>query len=546
MPFAHSFPDSRFLAITLMVQSNQMKLLVLFFLMFNLGIQFLFAQPGFHWAKRVGGNSYFIKNHITVDNYGNVYTVGSYYIQDDFDPGPGTFILTPWFHDIFITKLDSNGKFLWAKSLGGPNADRANSVTIASNGDILVTGYFAATVDFDPGPNVFNLTALAHYDLFLLRLDARGEFIWAKSIAGSYHDWGYSVKVDIWDHIYLTGSFWYTADFDPGPGVYNLTSAGSWDIFVCKLDADGSFIWAKSIGGSADDEGYNLAVDDSGSVYYTGRIENTVDVDPGPGTYFLTALEEDIITGKLDFNGNFVWATRLGTTNNSDYGYGVAVDRSENVYYTGYLAGSGLFIVKLNRSGNSLWQNTYGFGFGCAIEVVADSILYLTGINGDIVRLDSAGNILCRGVIPGTYVTAVCSGPGNSFYISGSFDAIKDFDPGPGVFYLTPGAQGITYVAKLDDCLPLLTGEENGNKKNCFNVSPNPSNGIINCQLSVVNIGTVGIEVFDVLGKKCFSASIIHSTSNIQIDLSGQPDGLYLINIQTERGMISKKLIVAR
>jgi hypothetical protein len=74
-------------------------------------------------------------------------------------------------------------------------------------------------------------------------------------------------------------------------------------------------------------------------------------------------------------------------------------------------------------------------------------------------------------------------------------------------------------------------------------VFPNPSNGIVNCQLSMDNSEDVLVEVFDVLGKKCFT-SIIHSTSNIQIDLSGQPDGLYLINFYTEKRTISKKLIV--
>lgn len=94
--------------------------------------------------------------------------------------------------------------------------------------------------------------------------------VWAKSIGGTLNDIGRSIAIDVAGNVYTTGVFQGTEDFDPGPGVVNLTSVGGSDIFISKLDASGNFVWAKNIGGSSDDNGYSIAVDASGNVFTSG------------------------------------------------------------------------------------------------------------------------------------------------------------------------------------------------------------------------------------------------------------------------------------
>ncbi|MEI8024114.1 MAG: SBBP repeat-containing protein, partial [Actinomycetota bacterium] len=129
---------------------------------------------------------------------------------------------------------------------GGTGIDSGGSVAVDSSGNIYTTGSFEGTVDFDPGVGTANLTAVAFSDVFVSKLDASGNYVWAKSFGGTDYDSGGSVAVDSSGNVYTTGSFRSTADFDPSVGIANLTSAGFLEVFVSKLDASGNYVWAKS------------------------------------------------------------------------------------------------------------------------------------------------------------------------------------------------------------------------------------------------------------------------------------------------------------
>src|SRR5690606_26678071 len=105
------------------------------------------------------------------------------------------------------------------------------------------------TVDFDPGNGVFNLTSADFEDIFISKLDANGNFVWAKRIGGTGSDFGYAISIDNNGNIYTTGAFMGTADFDPGTGSYTMSSSGFFDAFILKLDANGNFVWAKQFSG---------------------------------------------------------------------------------------------------------------------------------------------------------------------------------------------------------------------------------------------------------------------------------------------------------
>lgn len=140
-----------------------------------------------------------------------------------------------------------------------------------------------------------------------------GDFIGAKAIGAEESDQGHGITVDTSGKVYTTGFFQSTADFDPGPGTFNLTSEAWNDIFISKLTSNGDFVWAKAMGGDLDEYGKGIFVDNSGKVHTTGYFQGTVDFDPGTGTFNLTSLEDssDIFIALLSGPPSFPWSMFL-------------------------------------------------------------------------------------------------------------------------------------------------------------------------------------------------------------------------------------------
>lgn len=261
--------------------------------------------------------------------------------MSDFDPGAGVFNMSSGIGgDTFISALDADGNFLWAKQIAG-GVNQAHSMTTTVAGDLVISGQFNGTKDFDPNAGVFNMTSNGSSDIYILKLSATGTFIGAWAVGGIGTDVDEAVTTDAIGNMYVTGSFSFTPDFDPGPATFNLTASGSSDIFVLKLDASGGFSWAKQMTGSSAESGRDVKVDIAGNVYTTGLFLGTVDFDPGPATFNLTSVigNADIFISKLDAAGNFLWAFRFGENSSEDRGNGLVLDAQGNVYTTGNFLG---------------------------------------------------------------------------------------------------------------------------------------------------------------------------------------------------------------
>ena len=388
----------------------------------------LTTAGNFVWAKQLPTGS--TMETIKVDAAQNVYVIGHYSLTHDFDPGPGVFNLTGLGqNDVFILKLDAAGDFLWAKSLGGTQADVGLSITVGTDGSVYTTGYFIGTSDFDPGPGTSNMSSGTFGDCFISKLNTNGDYVWAKQIPGGFNQ-GRSITTDANGDILVSGYFQGTKDFDPSVLTYNLTSAGSADVFIWKLNAGGSLIWAKSIGGIGSDDDHGITTDASRNVYVTGRFTFTPDFDPGPGTFEIPSLGgDDIFILKLNSSGDFVWAKRLGGAN-AEGARDIGVDANGNVYTTGIFVGtcdfdpgpstfeltsvvasSDIFISKLDANGNFVWAISFG-------ETTIDQ--------GLSIALDASGNV----------------------YNTGFFQGTVDFDPGGPVFSYTVSTRS-GYILKL-------------------------------------------------------------------------------------------------
>ncbi|MES2139529.1 MAG: T9SS type A sorting domain-containing protein [Bacteroidota bacterium] len=412
------------------------------------------------WAKAMVGNGYYdygYANSIVIDKLGNIYTTGTFTGTIDFDPGVGVFNLSSFSQGfyMFISKLDASGNFVWANAIGcSQNGDvLGNSIAIDTSNNVYITGLFygqggAATVDFDLGPGVFNLTSYGGSDIFILKLDASANFVWARSIGGTDWDFGKSIAIDVLGNIYTSGHYSSTVDFDPGVGVFNLISMAQSSAFVSKLDASGNFVWAKTMeGGTGNTASYgnSIVLDATDNVYTTGNFIGTLDFDPGVGVFNLTAVTGvNIFVSKLDVFGNFIWAKAMGGITNVDaLGTSIAVDASENVYTTGY------------------FQDTVDFDPGSGVFNLVSMIDFSTGSPASsqdifISKLDSFGNFVFAKKMSGSgndYGSSIAIDASENIYTTGYFrqDTV-DFDPGAGVFNLSSAGGGSIFIHKLKPC----------------------------------------------------------------------------------------------
>lgn len=193
----------------------------------------------FLWAVQMGGSGSDYGNAIALDDSENVYSTGYFELTADFYPGPGGYFLTSLGQDdIFISKLDSTGNFIWANGIGGISNDQANSIAIDrnGNGDVWTTGQFYNTVDFNPGPDLFNLSTNGNSDIFISRLNSSGDFVWANSKGGIKNDKGTSIIMDDSSNAFIAGNFysptiWFTNLIDTNSNFQGYTT----DSYIGKL-----------------------------------------------------------------------------------------------------------------------------------------------------------------------------------------------------------------------------------------------------------------------------------------------------------------------
>jgi hypothetical protein len=195
------------------------------------------------WAKGLGGTGTDEGTGIAVDSSSNVYTTGFFQNTADFDPGTSTANLTSrgnW--DVYVSKLNSQGNYVWAKSFGSAGVDNSYGLALDGAGNVYVAGGFSGTVDFDPGAGVYNLSEAGQGDAFVSKLDPSGNFSWASRLGGSAFDLAEGVAVSPLGAVYVAGRFQGTADFDPGIGTDPISTRGSDDIFLTRLVQSSSLI----------------------------------------------------------------------------------------------------------------------------------------------------------------------------------------------------------------------------------------------------------------------------------------------------------------
>ncbi|MBA3706541.1 MAG: hypothetical protein H0W84_11785, partial [Bacteroidetes bacterium] len=280
------------------------------------------------WVKSAGGTETDIGNGINIDNSGNVVVTGEFKGTAAF----GSFSLTSKYNsiDVFTTKLDGNGNFLWAKKGSAHLTDKGIDVACDPSGNIYVTGQFTDTITFDVTHinNMYNV-------IFLIKYNSSGQEQWFKKIGGGSFNISSGIAVDANANIYLTGDFTGNLIFF-GTTNTTLTNAYANKIFVAKYDSGGNLLWTHADGSSGEFTSKNIALDAAGNAYVVGNFKcilNEYADKYGQGTFNSVGFW-DIFVSKYNAGGAWQWSRQCASVAD-DYGAGITVNNTGEAHITG-------------------------------------------------------------------------------------------------------------------------------------------------------------------------------------------------------------------
>ncbi len=415
----------------------------------------LVIDPVVVYASYLGGNSDDRVSAMAVDSAGNIYLTGDTTSADlasnsaydtacgsDGDCDEETLSDGPAFRkdDIFVTKLAPDGSVIFTTYLGGGRIDRATDIAVDATGDIYITGY-SRSADYpttagsiDPAcTDVAPADGICDEGLEAVVTRLRGDgttLVYSTFLGGAGDDLAHALAVDGAGNAYVTGST-ASGDFPATAGAFKTTFSGHEDVFVAKLNGDGSTLfYATYVGGATSDIARDIAIDAGGNAYVTGYTSSqdfpttagALDTQCGltgqcdgpevddplhgqPTSHGTPARKDttyDAFVFKLDPGGaNLVYATYLGGER-YDYGNAIAVDSAGRAYVAGETRSANFpgapftsayqdtidggydgFVARLNATGDSLDFFTYlGGGSGDVINdlaVNASGEIYVTG-----------------------------------------------------------------------------------------------------------------------------------------------------------------------
>lgn len=521
----------------------------------------------FSWAAPIagGGQGY----QVALDADGNVYTCGNVNGVVDFDPGPGEALSPPGSGvngDLFVVKYDNSGNYLWYYQVGGSGYEVARNVVVDGNGDVLLVGTYNSFFDWDPGPGVVQ-PGVGSTDGYVLKISDDGAYLWLQPIPGTGSIDMHGLAVDGSNNVYVAGSSSDVVSFDDG--AFSMTHTGGvWDGFHAKYSADGTFRWAKKVGGAGYQRGHSVACAGE-HVYFYGTASgvtvvnntDTLTQPTGPRATFLC---------KTDTAGQVLWLK--GQTAVGDMSGEVVRTLGEQVYvFAGFRGivdadpGDGVLelvppnltmpqtlFARLDSSGNAVWARQVqgnihndsvghiavnadgGVAVTCAIAQTQDydpgpGEVILTPVQPNdlfVARYDAGGNYLwVRMVTTGQTFDTSCGiavDPANNVYVTGSYGDSAVFDPGP-LATIYSDNNSTVFTAKYGE--DLSTNVRAVAHTVDLQVMPNPTSGWI------IVMGTFQrgdqLDIVDPAGRSVMRVAT--EDQLMRLSLHGLPSGAYTL-----------------
>ena len=309
----------------------------------SLSVNIATASTGAHlWSLQFGGDTtadVAAGQATAIDSWGNVFVAAQVSGAVEFGDG-----LKTSKGGIMLAKYSASGDIQWSRLWTRQESAEfyPRGLIVNPDGSVVVTGYFFGTIDFGGAA----LTSAGGYDMYLVKYSSTGQYQWAKRFGSTGSEAAQALAVDASGNLFLTGYIQGAATL--GGSTLNTVS-GSRDVFVAKYSSSGAHLWSKSFGGSSTDEGLGIAVDGSGSPWFTGSFQGTIDFGDGSLT---SAGYTDAFIANFSANGTFPYSWREGGASR-DSGRRIAMDGFGNVVLAAHFEGS------VNFSGQPLTSAGY-------------------------------------------------------------------------------------------------------------------------------------------------------------------------------------------
>ncbi|MFZ6051394.1 T9SS type A sorting domain-containing protein [Halocola ammonii] len=327
----------------------------------------------------------------------------------------------------------------WGGRFGGVGEDVIRAMHVDQEGNTYATGYFTDQADFNIGEDTYEIAAVDFYDVFVVKTDPEGNFLWAKGFGSEMFDYGQGITTNAAGDVFITGVYSGETDFDPGLGQEIRNTNGGEDIFVLKLNALGEFAWVQTFGGDMFDESTGIGVDENDNVYVSGFFNGSVDFDPGMGETILTSVGgNDNFILKINPLGGLEWASRYGTED-----FDVAIDMHVSSNGNSYITGS--------------YEGTMELDFGGEIVEISTESEFSRGVF--MIQLNTDGlleNVISVSGDQNMTGYAVSADDEGNIYLGGEFYGEADFDQGLGETILSSQGFSDAYIAKYNSNAELL------------------------------------------------------------------------------------------
>lgn len=358
----------------------------------------------FHWLRTAGREGAEVSRQIVVDNAGSSYIIG--YFNSSNCPF-GSIVLTNSLrsasptYDVFVVKYDTTGSVVWARKFGGTDDDRGSGIAVDASHQCYLTGFFDSTNFIIGGVMLTNYAPNGNSSLFVAKLDATGNVLWARSPRSSYSAGGNRIVVDSAGNSYVAGGFWGTNYF----GSTNLVSRGYSDALLIKYDPDGTLLWAQQAGGEYVDSAAGLALDAVDNLYLLANIRSTNAVF---GSYAFsvkgTNTCQNLVVAKYNPSGSVLWAKLYGGTD-IDAGTDIAIGPNTNCYITGTIRSTNMVFgsTTLSASGTTLFGDIFVAHLNSSGNPVAAWTLQGEGADGSSgIAVDQFGDCYIAGFFQST------------------------------------------------------------------------------------------------------------------------------------------------
>jgi RHS repeat-associated protein len=351
------------------------------------------------WVHSVGSTSTDLGNDLVVDANNNIYVTG--YFTGTVTFGSLSSLTSAGGQDIFVAKYNDAGTALFSLKAGGTSDDQGDDIIVDVSNRIFIAGTYQGTATFGST----NKTSAGNLDVYFASLTvtdlAQPNWKWVNSGGGSSWDQVYlhSVATDSLGNNYYTGFFTGSATI-AGTSLTATGGSSDQDIFVAKYDKDGNGLWAASVGGTGNDIGRGIGLDNSLNIYVTGYYYSSSITFNGTTVNNAGGGVRDVVVLKYNANGTANWIKGFGSTGD-DAACDIAVTTAGNCYFSGDFAGTvafgstnltsngglDIFVSKLNSSGTVQWAKGGGGS---------------SGDNNSELRIDNSENVYLTGYVRGT------------------------------------------------------------------------------------------------------------------------------------------------